>query len=80
MAQRYIYTFLYQKCIMTSPNVSSLSPVLPETQIWDSLKQAIASSSGFQRWQVERPLDHQEFTLDYQVRRYLRETLETLAY
>ena len=53
-----------------------------EPQIWDNLKQAIAASSGFQRWQIERlPVDaQQELSLDHQVRRYLRETLETLAY
>lgn len=54
-----------------------------EFQIWDSLKRAIAASSGFQRWQLERlPMDVQlqQLGLDHQVRRYLRETLETLAY
>lgn len=54
-----------------------------EPQIWDDLKQAIAASSGFQRWQLElMPIDTelQKLSLDYQVRRYLRETLETLAY
>ncbi len=52
-----------------------------ESQIWQSLKQAIAASSGFQRWQLERlPLEHEYESLDYRVRRYLRETLETLAY
>lgn len=49
---------------------------------WNSLKQATAASSGFQRWQLERSCDAQiqELSLDNQVRRYLRETLETLAY
>lgn len=52
-----------------------------DSQIWDSLKQAIASSSGFQRWQMEHPVGAlQDYNLDNQVRRYLRETLETLAY
>lgn len=54
-----------------------------EPHIWDSLKQAIADSSGFQRWQLERlnlNAQLQELSLDNQVRRYLRETLETLAY
>lgn len=54
-----------------------------EPQIWDNLKQAIAASSGFQRWQIELlPSDGEleKLGLDYQVRRYLRETLETLAY
>ena len=53
-----------------------------DRQIWDSLKQAIAASSGFQRWQMEHPVGDQlqDYTLDSRVRRYLRETLETLAY
>lgn len=53
-----------------------------DAQIWDSLKQAIAATSGFQRWQLETLPDAQlqELSLDHQVRRYLRETLETLAY
>lgn len=50
--------------------------------IWSNLKQAIAASSGFQRWQIERNADSQlnELSLDQRVSRYLRETLETLAY
>lgn len=54
-----------------------------ELGIWETLKQAIAASSGFQRWQLEHlPMEAQiqELNLDHQVRRYLRETLETLAY
>lgn len=53
-----------------------------EPQIWDSLKQAIATSSGFQRWQERLLVDtrFQQLSLDHQVRRYLSETLETLAY
>lgn len=52
-------------------------------QIWDHLKQAIATTSGFRRWQLERsPQDDQikNLSLDHQVKLYLRETLETLAY
>ncbi|MGB3404228.1 MAG: hypothetical protein WBA77_16205 [Microcoleaceae cyanobacterium] len=53
-----------------------------DSQIWQSLKQAIAASSGFQRWQLEHQslADVQSLNLDGQVQRYLRETLETLAY
>ena len=54
-----------------------------QPHIWERLKEAIASSSGFQRWQVERhSFDNQlqGLNLDNQVRNYLRETLETLAY
>ncbi len=47
--------------------------------IWDSLKAAISASYGFQRWQIERAAES-TLNLEQQVRRYLRETLETLAY
>ncbi|MGC9502209.1 hypothetical protein [Baaleninema sp.] len=52
------------------------------TRVWENLKTAIAASSGFQRWKLERQerrsIDRQN--LDSQVCDYLRETLETLAY
>lgn len=49
---------------------------------WENLRSAIAASSGFKSWQLENQLnllDSQD-NLDEQVRTYLRETLETLAY
>lgn len=50
-------------------------------QIWQSLKHAIASSSGFKTWKSEQSAIEIEATpLDNLVRRYLRETLATLAY
>lgn len=60
----------------------SVTPDDHSEEIWDSLKRAIASSSGFQRWQLDRLSQSSEQTLsqDQLVRRYLRETLETLAY
>lgn len=54
-----------------------------DSQIWNDLKGAIASSSGFQRWrheQISHEAQIQNLSLDHQVSRYLRETLETLAY
>ncbi|NJM70354.1 MAG: hypothetical protein HC862_09060 [Scytonema sp. RU_4_4] len=51
-----------------------------DTEIWDNLKCAIATSSGFQRWLLERDAQFQKLRLEEQVQRYLRETLETLAY
>jgi len=67
---------------MTRSSLSASAPISEDHQIWDSLKQAIATSSGFKRWQFEHPVDEppQELNLDHRVRRYLRETLETLAY
>ncbi len=57
---------------------SSDSTQLSDSQMWESLKLAIAESSGFQRWQLDRT--SQEPDLDALVHQYLRETLETLAY
>ena len=50
-----------------------------DREIWLSLRQAISKSSGFQSWQEERELSN-NVDLDVQVKRYLKETLETLAY
>ncbi len=50
-----------------------------DQEIWNNLQQAIAKSSGFQSWKQERNVTVKE-NLDVQVRRYLEETLETLAY
>ena len=54
----------------------------PDHAIWDSLKQAIARSSGFKRWFADHSetLDLNQLTVDKQVSTYLKETLETLAY
>jgi hypothetical protein len=67
---------------MGSSATSESTQFSQDSQIWDSLKQAIAASSGFQRWQMEAPGGDniQAHSLDSRVRRYLRETLETLAY
>jgi hypothetical protein len=51
-----------------------------DAQIWNSLKTAIAESSGFQRWLQDRKLEPLNLDLDKLVHNYLRETLETLAY
>ncbi len=58
------------------------STISPNRQVWESLKEAIASSSGFKRWRREQAIDERlhQASLDYQVGCYLRETLETLAY
>lgn len=67
---------------MESSATSESCQLSQNSQIWDSLKQAISASSGFQRWQIEHPVGEglQDYSLDSRVRRYLRETLETLAY
>lgn len=51
-----------------------------DSEIWYGLKCAIATSSGFQRWQLEHYSQLQELHIEQQVQIYLRETLETLAY
>lgn len=60
-------------------NSTIASPNEKEQEIWFSLIEAISKSSGFQSWQQERDISS-EMELDEQVRRYLKETLETLAY
>lgn len=72
---------------MANPVLDSLAPsghyAIPgNEQIWSHLRQAISSSSGFQRWRLERQIEKQDtdLTLEQQVSYYLRETLETLAY
>lgn len=67
---------------MASSTISANFEYEQDYEIWESLKQAIAASSGFQRWQAEQA-NHNPLNLvnlDSQVRLYLRETLETLAY
>lgn len=54
-----------------------------DTEIWHNLKFAIAGSTGFLRWELEtmqRDMSFNNLSLDQKVQRYLRETLETLAY
>lgn len=61
---------------MVSPTVSS-KIINGDQEIWQSLQEAISKSSGFQNWQQENQLDT---SLEDQVKKYLRSTLETLAY
>jgi len=52
-----------------------------DSEIWANLREAIANSSGFKGWKQQQEKTNLEaLSLDKQVRRYLRETLETLAY
>ncbi|MDJ0660861.1 MAG: hypothetical protein QNJ42_15445 [Crocosphaera sp.] len=51
-----------------------------EAEVWENLQQAIAECSGFQQWQAQQQKKPDVESLDQQVRSYLRETLETLAY
>lgn len=66
----------------SSPSEENAYPLAHDTQIWDSLKQAISESSGFKGWKIERAEDKRlvDISLDTLVHHYLRETLETLAY
>ncbi|MGB3296149.1 MAG: hypothetical protein WBB01_24450 [Phormidesmis sp.] len=50
-----------------------------DAEIWQSLKNAITASSGFQRWCSEQSA-LTTASDDQLVRLYLRDTLETLAY
>ena len=64
---------------MTKPTISTIKQANQDLEIWSNLRSAIAKSSGFKRWQQEQGINEQS-ELDLLVRRYLKETLETLAY
>ena len=66
--------------MMTSSTFSPQQRFNQDQAIWSSLKQAIVQSSGFKRWQGEQNIVNEQQDIDLQVRRYLEETLETLAY
>ncbi|PZO20690.1 MAG: hypothetical protein DCF25_06205 [Leptolyngbya foveolarum] len=51
-----------------------------DADLWNSLKRAIANSSGFQSWRSEQSFIPEDKSVEQLVRLYLRETLETLAY
>ena len=65
-----------------TPSYTPSNTPIDDSAIWHSLKQAIATSSGFQSWKQERSSDKvlSDLPVDQQLQRYLRETLETLAY
>jgi hypothetical protein len=69
---------------MSSSTLSISASSSPDREVWESLKQAIAASSGFKQWQQESDNSAESTAvsadLEGQVRGYLRETLETLAY
>ncbi len=64
---------------MSNLTIASQSESNQDHAIWLNLQRAISQSSGFKRWQQEQTSVKQE-SLDILVRRYLKETLETLAY
>lgn len=64
---------------MANSIIASQDSQEQDREIWLSLRQAIAKSSGFQSWQKERGMG-KEIDLERQVKHYLKETLETLAY
>lgn len=70
------------KVDMASFPIDARAEQFSEQVAWTGLKKAIAGSSGFKSWQLEREGDHilQEMTLEMLVHTYLRETLATLAY
>ncbi len=66
---------------MTSSSFTYSDSTTDQANVWNSLKRAISTSSGFQRWKSELSVETLEtIPLDQLVRNYLRETLETLAY
>lgn len=68
---------------MANSTLFPIHPSTPDHEVWQNLKGAIAASSGFKRWQAEKVSSDQVLepqSLEEQVYRYLKETLETLAY
>jgi hypothetical protein len=65
---------------MAQISASSTSQLSRDAQIWQNLKYAISASSGFQSWLLESNDRLKGLRLEQQVQKYLRETLETLAY
>jgi hypothetical protein len=67
---------------MASFSIPNQSPQFSEQLAWEGLKRAIAESSGFKSWKLERNDVETlpESSVDKLVHAYLRETLETLAY
>lgn len=64
---------------MANPTIYPERYLEQDSQMWSSLQRAIATSSGFKRWQLQQKLE-EDRNLELQVRRYLQETLKTLAY
>ncbi|MEM1281036.1 MAG: hypothetical protein AAGG53_13690 [Cyanobacteria bacterium P01_H01_bin.152] len=65
---------------MASFSSVSMRNASEDSEIWANLREAIANSSGFQGWRQQKAAELAVLSLDQQVRLYLRETLETLAY
>ncbi len=59
---------------------NNMTSDISDITTWHSLRGVIAASSGFKTWSDSRAVDTIDRNLDELVRRYLRETLETLAY
>ncbi|CAO5019938.1 hypothetical protein MICAER10613_011720 [Microcystis aeruginosa] len=66
---------------MGNSTTFSDTPFHKDHHTWEHLKQAIAASSGFRRWQQEQlESGKNRDDADAHICSYLRETLETLAY
>jgi len=66
---------------MTHSSSTAPGHATENAELWQSLKSAIAQSSGFQSWQAEQAASiAADASTEQLVRLYLRETLETLAY
>lgn len=66
---------------MANLSFTEPSHAAQDAHLWQSLKNAIAASSGFQSWRAEQlKAITTKISDDQLVRLYLRDTLETLAY
>lgn len=75
------HEFFLMEITMADSSSAAFTHAVQDAEIWQSLKSAIATSSGFQSWRSEQISSITTATSDEQlVRLYLRDTLETLAY
>ena len=66
--------------LMTQFSSAKTRDASEDSTTWANLREAIAGSSGFKGWKQQQSASLTASSLDKQVRLYLRETLETLAY
>ena len=75
-----IFSFTVEERMTSSP-LLLMRNESEDAEVWASLREVIASSSGFQGWKQQQEAHSLETqSLDKLVRLYLRETLEALAY
>ena len=79
--RRVFSRFFHLEIAMSNTTSAQSGHAADSRELWQSLKMAIAASSGFQRWRSEQLSSVDSSISDEQlVRLYVLDTLETLAY